>query len=345
VNRSFGPWSTAIGTGVNPELNTFWKRRLAMLPMLGQTASRVSRRTVLLLGALAVIGLAIPTLKWAGHDPFGNPVAHGAGSPGDSGGGSAPATAENRDSAGSGAVAPNAVRAAEFLPRPTQQEERILAALEKPIAVQFVDSPLEDCFLFIADHGKLDIYVEKDVLADEGVALDQPITLKLEGRRLESVLNLLLRPVQLAYLIEDDVLKITTSSKAQERLITRTYPVHDLYREPASVVEDSQHHEARVNRSPSPVKFAVYQGFGGAAAESRGGFGFGVPQGLSDLVKAILTTIEPDSWEHLSGPGSYSYVAESQSLVIRQTWAVHRRILQLLRDLREAKGKAKKEKP
>ena len=78
MNRSFGPWSTAVGTGANPELNTFWKRRLAMLPLLGQTASRISRRSLLLLCALGIAVLAIPTLKWAAHSPFGSPAAHGA---------------------------------------------------------------------------------------------------------------------------------------------------------------------------------------------------------------------------------------------------------------------------
>ncbi len=79
MNRSFGPWSTAISTGANPELNTFWKRRLAMLPLLGQTASRASRRTLLLLAVLAAGALAIPTLKWAGQVPVGDAVVKGAG--------------------------------------------------------------------------------------------------------------------------------------------------------------------------------------------------------------------------------------------------------------------------
>src|SRR6185369_12394382 len=65
-------------------------------------------------------------------------------------------------------------------------------------------------------------------LTDEGVALDQPITLKLAGVTLRSVLKLLLEPVQLTYVIEDEVMKITTSAKAGEKLTTRVYPVGDL---------------------------------------------------------------------------------------------------------------------
>ncbi len=64
----------------------------------------------------------------------------------------------------------------------------------------------------------------------------------------------------------------------------------------------------------------------------------------SNLVQAIITNIQPDSWEELSGPGSWTYVRETGSLVIRQTWHIHREILQLLRDLRAARGKAGAEK-
>jgi general secretion pathway protein D len=62
-------------------------------------------------------------------------------------------------------------------------------------------------------------------------------------------------------------------------------------------------------------------------------------------MNAIESTVEPDSWEALSGPGTMHPVHQSRSLVIRQTLPVHRKILQLLRDLREAKGQADREKP
>ena len=228
MNHSFGPWSTAIGTGAHPELNTFWKRRLAMLPMLGQTASRVSRRTVLLLGALAVVALAIPTLTWAGHDPFGNPVAHGAG-PGDSSADSAAAPIASRGAkAGAAADAWGTEKPAEYFPRPTEEEEKVQETLGRKIDVEFVDLPLEECINHLGDQTGLPFWFDKATLTDEGVALDQPVTLKLKKCRVEAVLNLLLTPVQLASVFENDVLVLTTSAKAGEKLITRTYPVADL---------------------------------------------------------------------------------------------------------------------
>jgi hypothetical protein len=246
-----------------------------------------------------------------------------------------------------------------------------------------LDYPLEDCLTFLKEGAGVPFWLDKQTLTDEGVALDQPITLKMKGAKLESVLNLLLRPVQLAYLPEDDVLVITTSNKASENLITRTYPVRDLYqgRVEADAVEPSPKGGERVQRGgmmgggmgmmnvPEKAEARPVRGGGGffqlgttkidapgndnQLAQGVGGGGGGArgpkagatavanpappPKRYADLVDAITNTIDPDSWEELSGPGTYTYVQETGCLVIRQSWAVHRKILQLLRDLREAK--------
>jgi hypothetical protein len=94
--------------------------------------------------------------------------------------------------------------------------------------------------------------------------------------------------------------------------MTRIYPVRDLYRGPL-----------RAEGQPIDDKGTA----GRPATEQRRG----------DLERAIAKTIEPDSWEEQNGPGSMTYVHEAGSLVIRQTAATHEQILQLLRDLRDAK--------
>jgi len=107
-------------------------------------------------------------------------------------------------------------------------EEKIRRALDKPTNVEFLDLALEDAITYLQEYHSVNIWVDKQTLTDEGVALDQPITLKLAGVSLRSVLKLLLEPVQLTYVIENEVMKITTSTKAGEKLSTRVYPVADL---------------------------------------------------------------------------------------------------------------------
>ena len=107
-------------------------------------------------------------------------------------------------------------------------ETQILKLLAKPTTVEFIDLPLEDCITYLKEYHGINIWLDKTTLIDEGVALDQPMNLQLAGVTLRSVLKLLLEPLQLTYVIEDEVMKITTSTKAGEKLTTRVYPVGDL---------------------------------------------------------------------------------------------------------------------
>ena len=118
--------------------------------------------------------------------------------------------------------------------------------------------------------------------------------------------------MQLTFVVEDNVLKITEASKANNRLITDTYPVGDLYRR-SFIVEDQPIHEKDATRDLSSKSRSV------------------------DLLTLIARTIEPESWDDKQGLGSMTYVKESGSLVIRQTPSAHEQIRQLLRDLREGK--------
>ncbi len=86
---------------------------------------------------------------------------------------------------------------------PESAEEKIQSALDKPTNVEFLDLALEDCLTFLKDYHGINIWLDRQTLTEEGVALDQPITLKLAEVRLESILNLLLQPLQLDFVVQD----------------------------------------------------------------------------------------------------------------------------------------------
>lgn len=62
MTRSFGPWSTAMN-GTTPELGSFWKRRMALLPLVGRSKPYLGRREFLSLGAGGLLAAALPTLR------------------------------------------------------------------------------------------------------------------------------------------------------------------------------------------------------------------------------------------------------------------------------------------
>jgi len=58
----YGPWATSLGACGNPQLSTFWRRRLTMLVPASQTSPVLSRRNLFWLAAAAVLMLLPPTL-------------------------------------------------------------------------------------------------------------------------------------------------------------------------------------------------------------------------------------------------------------------------------------------
>lgn len=107
-------------------------------------------------------------------------------------------------------------------------EERIRKSLDLPTDVEFIETPLDEAINFLKEQHNINIVLDKQKIADEGVATDTPITLQLSGISLRSVLKLMLEQYQLTYVIDNEVMKITTSVAAGEKLYTRVYPVGDL---------------------------------------------------------------------------------------------------------------------
>ena len=62
MNYSFGPWTTAMDSGSGGQLSTFWKKRMAMLPIVRHSPTIVTRRSRLLLTATATLALVLPTV-------------------------------------------------------------------------------------------------------------------------------------------------------------------------------------------------------------------------------------------------------------------------------------------
>ncbi len=107
-------------------------------------------------------------------------------------------------------------------------EQRIEAALSERTELAFTDTPLTDAIDFLRDVHQISIIIDNAALQDEGVDPSSPINLELSGITFRSALKLMLSPLLLTYVIEDEVMKITTIAKADEVLTTRVYPVADL---------------------------------------------------------------------------------------------------------------------
>lgn len=290
-----------------------------MLPSLSQSGRGAMWRSICLVCLVALAALTLPMVidrppNWAlgESDSFLFAQADDAGVADDKA-----STSGSREKVAPVSSGGDASVPVEYWPRPTKDEERILKAFALPTTVEFLDLPIEDCITFLKEYHHINVVLNKSTLADEGVALDTPMNFKVKGIRFESVLNSLLRPLQLDYVIEDEMLTITTKAKAAEVLITRTYPISDLCAEFGT----TNNEEAKKRKD----------------LHNREWISVERPTTLDSLMEAIESSIEPKAWKFAGGLGTMTPVGQAGSLVIRQTWRSHREILQLLRDLREAK--------
>lgn len=107
-------------------------------------------------------------------------------------------------------------------------ERKILSELKKPTELDFVDTPLSEVVNYLKDRHQIEIQLDQRALQDVGVDTNTPITKSLRGISLRSALRLLLRELDLTYVIKDEVLLITTPEQAGNDLVLKVYPVADL---------------------------------------------------------------------------------------------------------------------
>jgi hypothetical protein len=97
------------------------------------------------------------------------------------------------------------------------------AILERPMAMAFHESPLREVAERLSEVLGVPVEIDARALEDAGLDLDTPITLMLHGVHGHALLNRMLGPLDLAWIVQDEALLITTKEKAEERLEVRLY--------------------------------------------------------------------------------------------------------------------------
>ena len=112
----------------------------------------------------------------------------------------------------------------------TPAEKAIREKLIEPVDVSFPDGRLSQVMQSLSEMTGIPIIIDPMGLAAEGLKSDQRIDLNLRGQAvsLKSALNLMLEPLNMTYVIKDEVLKITSKSTTNQRRYTKTYGVRDL---------------------------------------------------------------------------------------------------------------------
>jgi tetratricopeptide (TPR) repeat protein len=172
-------------------------------------------------------------------------------------------------------------------------ESAIRSVLAKPVSFDFKETPLSDVVRFVRDLTGVNVVLDAVALDAAGVDPEEPVTLALTDVPLKSALKLILGPLDLSYLVRDDVLFLTSREEAESLLETKVYYVADL----VIPIQDFNGGGAGLN---GQVGGGNQQGGQGQGLPGGGGGGGGLGAGggfrrdLSDELKRIIQGIEGD---------------------------------------------------
>ena len=107
-------------------------------------------------------------------------------------------------------------------------EAKIRRGLQSRVTVEFDDTSLDEAMKTVANQAKLPLLINETSLGEEGIELDEPVSGRFQNLTAEQVIDRLLKPLDLTWIIENEVLLITTFIDAEEKLVQQVYDVKRL---------------------------------------------------------------------------------------------------------------------
>jgi hypothetical protein len=190
------------------------------------------------------------------------------------------------------------------LERAEAVRQRMTETLEGRVDVDFDDATLESVMRHVAGTWGLNVVLDEPGLNEAGATPYTKVTVRVNGVRLSTVLELVLEPLGLAYAVQDEVIKVTSRERLAGPATTRVYAVGDLV----------QAHWSPGEQADEPNAKAVAE--------------------LQQISQTIRNTVDPNGWSEVGGSGYLQIHEGTLSVVIRQTPAHHEAIAELLSDLR-----------
>jgi hypothetical protein len=180
--------------------------------------------------------------------------------------------------------------------------ERQLRGAIRSTGLDFQEAPLQEVVQQLqADYG-IPIQLDGTALEEIGLGFDEPVTVSLHNISLRSALRLMLKPLQLTYIIQDEVLIITTPEEAESQLVVCVYDVRDLI----DGSKDKAGLESLINMIASCVATDSWATNGGGESEIHpikpGLLVISQTQAVHEEVRSVLATIRHVRGERPEAP-------------------------------------------
>ncbi|WP_417386620.1 hypothetical protein [Gimesia sp.] len=206
-----------------------------------------------------------------------------------------------------------------FYPVLTKREELIDSMLKRNTHANFPKVPLYETMVYFSDLHNIPIMLQDKYLEEVGITREELIDVKFTDQSLQNVLEYILEPLDLTFVVDKEMVLITTKERAARTFMTRVYPVGDLCQ---SGPDDYSALEMVIRNAR---------------------IGEWKPEGM-DKLTPVYGSSGSESWVdtfQFKG-GTISVHEPSKSLVISQTWHAHEAIIKLLQDLRKAQAALQK---
>lgn len=242
------------------------------------------------------------------------------------------------------------------------------------ITVNFDDVPLREAILAVAKLGEVPVVIDDEMISSEGqsASLDKNVTYESAEISVKSALALLLEPGEFDWIIQNEMLTVTTKGRAERQLEVAIYDIQNLIGSGYDSVEvidlvtsviapetwDLTGGAGSIQELKNLLIVRQSQRVHDVVAQLLGKLGrlaavdvarrgelaatplrrvtriYPVMQGEAEkLVEMIPQFIEPDSWKDAGGDGVIRAV--SGTLVMYQTPEVHRQTRGFLQELRD----------
>ena len=262
------------------------------------------------------------------------------------------------------ALRARANKRASLNPSETRSEAdlEILRKLDMQISLPFdQQTPLDVVVEFIRTNAEINVMIDEAALSELGVTSDMSVPTNFTNITLKNYLKHVLAPFGLSYIVEDEVLTITSANKRSGKTVVKYYPVADLvigvpnfgatvsplsmeagynraYQQAAmrgvngsaSTISGLNNNVFGSNSTLlSPNITAQIQSSGNAPITTGQGGGMNDPSELIDLITTVVG--DEETWDAVGDPQFFSL---NNTLAIRQTEENHEEISELLEKLR-----------
>ena len=187
------------------------------------------------------------------------------------------------------------------IPEVVRRNQEIKESLKRQVQLRFDGERLSAAIEQMSKQFGLNFHLDTIGLEEEGVTVSSVVSINVQSLSLHSTLKLLLEPLRLDFVVENEVIKITSRLRAEGEPTVRTYVVADFVKK---------------HNGEKYVFDAVK---------------------TEKLVDLITKTIRPDSWDEAGGPGTIRTLETTFSLVVRASPVCHEELADFLDAARKEK--------